>query len=622
MVKLSPEVLEAKRKQAEMVWALHDSVSGGRSHNSKSLTASVIPLQDTSDTSLHTVILQGMRRRKPSITLPEIWDAVEDLDLPTEVEQMYFAFQWLNMKGKPSWIENNMYILDFWVFTVKNALRAYQEFDSLGNTGLSNCWAIRSAARYDSVDSESYPRLRSFKEKGDYNPQDMIKGRSPEPTLVDKVELTCPELQVRGVWTKLLYDAQAARPQGRTSHAAFIWRRRLYIGGGLDDPSYMDLETRKWKRLPDIPSNSRDSCLSGIRPMRVWQDKVHLFSGRLQVQVFDLVTEKWSILNTSLPRNKSWPYPSSGLEAFNTALLDDTLYVFGGQDSNDALGNNLFMALHLPTAKWDHISGTPTMIPKKDQPECRTLPAMWAVPEQRKIYVMYGSALRTHARFGNRPHGAEIDHTWDDQWSFHVDERKWKRERMRGNYPSPRTEHASVFSTAMNRTIIYGGYHSNHGFKENDPDMFQGVFGYAYFGDAFLWNPDTGIWQHILVKGFPSYRSMSSLTCDPETGKLYMFGGFCNGDFIPTKNMMGRFYSDVWQLKIDTPGGHWDPKDLERDIRAEKMGPWLRCFTCGNCGITFQKCAGTCGGKYYFCSKDCQRAGWKEHKSKHGCRKI
>lgn len=98
-----------------------------------------------------------------------------------------------------------------------------------------------------------------------------------------------------------------------------------------------------------------------------------------------------------------------------------------------------------------------------------------------------------------------------------------------------------------------------------------------------------------------------------------------------------RTYNDLWQLKIDMPGGNWKPKDLERDIRMERMGPWSRCFTCGVCDISWQKCelkvdygtrmlsrlsgGGTCGGKYYFCSKDCQKNGWKEHKEKHGCRK-
>jgi len=60
---------------------------------------------------------------------------------------------------------------------------------------------------------------------------------------------------------------------------------------------------------------------------------------------------------------------------------------------------------------------------------------------------------------------------------------------------------------------------------ESDPDMFKTIFGYAFLGDTFIFNPTTGIWQHVLVKGFPSYRAMSSIACDPDTGKVYLFGG-------------------------------------------------------------------------------------------------
>jgi len=113
------------------------------------------------------------------------------------------------------------------------------------------------------------------------------------------------------------------------------------------------------------------------------------------------------------------------------------------------------MALHLPTAKWEHISGYFNVTPEHDNPEVRTLPCMWAIPEQRKIYMMYGSAQRVQARIHNKPHGAKIDHTWSDLWSFHVDQKKWTRERMRGNYPCPRTEAASDFCSGMNRAIVF-----------------------------------------------------------------------------------------------------------------------------------------------------------------------
>jgi len=58
----------------------------------------------------------------------------------------------------------------------------------------------------------------------------------------------------------------------------------------------------------------------------------------------------------------------------------------------------------------------------------------------------------------------------------------------------------------------------------------------------------------------------------------------------PSRQNETRVHSDLWQLKIDMPGGHWDPKDLERDIRLERIGPWTMCFTCSTVSVDHQKC--------------------------------
>ena len=80
-------------------------------------------------------------------------------------------------------------------------------------------------------------------------------------------------------------------------------------------------------------------------------------------------------------------------------------------------------------------------------------------------------------------------------------------------------------------------------------------------------------------------------------------------------------FNDVWQLRLDMPGGAMTDEDRQIDARTEKMGPWKRCYSCGEVGFDFKKCSGTCGGRYFFCSKECHRAGWNEHKTAQGCRK-
>ncbi|KZV99080.1 hypothetical protein EXIGLDRAFT_606252 [Exidia glandulosa HHB12029] len=288
------------------------------------------------------------------------------------------------------------------------------------------------------------------------------------------------------------------------------------------------------------------------------------------------------------------------------------------------------MALKLEMRCWTHISGTSEQVNVHFEPNMRNHPAVWAVPSQRKLFVLHGEAERSKAYLHKQKHGDKVDYHYTELWSFDVDEEKWEREKLRGNAVSSRAEMAAFYSPELGRTLVYGGYHG--GMFTMDPQSEKDTatairptpwgFQFAYLGDTFLFDPTTGIWQHVLVKGFPSYRLGARFVVNPEDGKVYLFGGSCNSNFVPSKTAVMRTYNDLWQLKIDMPGGHWDPKDLERDTRMERIGPWTRCYACGSCGIDLQKCGGTCGGKVYFCSRDCQKESWKEHKTKHGCRKV
>lgn len=52
-----------------------------------------------------------------------------------------------------------------------------------------------------------------------------------------------------------------------------------------------------------------------------------------------------------------------------------------------------------------------------------------------------------------------------------------------------------------------------------------------------------------------------------------------------------RSYADLWQLRLDLPGGDFDKVNLEEEARTAKAGPWQRCFTCGTAG-PWKKCGG------------------------------
>jgi hypothetical protein len=140
----------------------------------------------------------------------------------------------------------------------------------------------------------------------------------------------------------------------------------------------------------------------------------------------------------------------------------------------------------------------------------------------------------------------------------------------------------------LDRAVVFGGYH---------PDLttlLQGkTYGFTYFADTFMFDPSTFAWTQIITRGFPTYRAEAQLLSDPSTGKTYLFGGFANSDYIAhKKHLMTRTFADLWELKIDMPGGGFEGVDLEEEKRTARAGPWQRCFACGAAGLWMK-----CGGK-------------------------
>jgi hypothetical protein len=206
---------------------------------------------------------------------------------------------------------------------------------------------------------------------------------------------------------------------------------------------------------------------------------------------------------------------------------------------------------------------------------------------------------------------------------------------MDGNFPCPRTEMALAYNPVLNRVLAYSGYTAGM------PTLIrETMYQYAYFGDTFMWDPDTRLWKHVITRGFPSFRAQAHMFVDEATGKTYIFGGYTNRDFVslslltspdrrhsshrqvPSKHVAKRAFNDLWQLSVDMPGSMLDADALRADEEAPRMGPWLRCFTCGSVGRDWKKCGGTCKGAVMFCSTDCLKDGWADHKQQHNCKKA
>jgi hypothetical protein len=118
------------------------------------------------------------------------------------------------------------------------------------------------------------------------------------------------------------------------------------------------------------------------------------------------------------------------------------------------------------------------------------------------------------------------------------------------------------------------------------------MFRFSYYADTFIFCHTSFSWKQVITRGFPTYRAQAQLVYDPTSGKTFLFGGFTNSDYMKDKKHKNTCtFADLWELKIDVPGGNFDGVDWEDEKWSAKAGPWQRCFSCG-CAGRWMKCGG------------------------------
>ncbi|KAJ7231156.1 hypothetical protein B0H12DRAFT_1263599 [Mycena haematopus] len=462
-------------------------------------------------------------------------------------------------------------------------------------------------------------------------------------------------LQVRGSWSRLHVAKLGGVTDGREAFACFIWNSHLYVAGGRTsangpfhrDMWKLDLNTLdQWHRLPDYPIPLGASGRFIGWTMIVRNDTALLFTGRPTLDVFNLTTETWSTLKTTYSPTAAdidagivdgWPWPGK-ISCDSTVVFSkaaDKLYVFGGAHGRSIMGCNLFMELDLTTHAWRRLSGY-VRAPKEADYSCpspRKSAAGWLTPDGRRVYLLFGHFDR-EAQSQGEFHSAGEAFGHEDFWSWCIKEQHWRRERISGNPPCSRTELAYAYNEKLQRAIVFGGYHPTLPTYVVTAGR-EVQFNYSYFADTFLYDVTASAagtrpehtstapkWQQVLTPGFPTYRCQAQLAVDSTTGKTYMFGGWTNNQYIPTHTqMVSRSFGDVWELRVDLPGGNFEEVDVEEEMRVARAGPWQRCFACAAAG-PWKKCGGTCKGRVFFCGAACLREGWNEHKRTHKCRKT
>ncbi|KAJ7805437.1 hypothetical protein B0H13DRAFT_1670419 [Mycena leptocephala] len=551
-------------------------------------------------------------------------------------------FPRLGFEFHPEWVQIQSASSDYYYFERLTTLcLASQVFFALGNTA-------SAVYRLWLADELLYAMPRNLK-----TPQilklapllgiDILSLRHPDPESAATLSIDHARLQLRGSWKKL--HIRSSSTLGSRMHCATCaFDGQLYVLGGEkhtdpDGPSHrdfwvVDLEKLDgWRRLPDFPPPEElTGELGGFQMAPHGDGRIFVFLGwPAAIAVFDTTQCTWEMMKTTFVHDAhmhKWPYYDWRVTEYTAQCVGDRLYIFGGIHGGSVIGTDLLMELHIPSRKWRRLSGSGVPRPCASSPGPRERCHSWVGKDKARIFFMFGQSDRPTTEHIQQAHYGPpfYSHAYADLWSWDINAEQWRRERLCGNVPSSRSEMACTYNPILDKVIVFGGYSPKVPTWLEDLDD---IVTYSYYADTFIADAGAdgspGPWKQILTRGFPTYRAQSALVTDTRTGKIFLFSGYKNNVYVPSRNRApdssARSFNDLWQLRLDFPGGFFDGVNLEEEARTAQVGPWQRCFTCGSTG-PWKRCGGTCNGRAFFCDSACLKEGWKEHKEKHGCRKA
>ncbi len=89
--------------------------------------------------------------------------------------------------------------------------------------------------------------------------------------------------------------------------------------------------------------------------------------------------------------------------------------------------------------------------------------------------------------------------------------------------PSPRSGHAMAYHAPSGQTVLFGGWLGTGGES-------------AYLGDTWIFEGDD--WREVLPSPSPASRSAHEMVYDEASGRLVLFGGYCD---------VGAYRGDTWE---------------------------------------------------------------------------
>ncbi|CAO2836704.1 unnamed protein product [Amaranthus hypochondriacus] len=347
-------------------------------------------------------------------------------------------------------------------------------------------------------------------------------GRVVESQDKDVVSEDSGSISVYDQWVAPPVSGQ--RPKPRYEHGAAVIGEKMYVYGGnhngryLNDLQVLDLRSWTWSRVEvkaGAETSEGEATISSIpcagHTLVPWGNKLLSVAGHtkdpsetIQVRTFDTQTSTWSIL-------KTYGKPPVSRGGHSVTLVGSTLVIFGGQNANRTLLNDLHL-LDLETMTWDEFD------------------AVGVPPSPRSDHAAAVHAERYLLIFGGGSHAA----CFNDLHVLDLQAMEWSRPTQQGDIPTPRAGHAGV--TIGENWFIIGGGDNKSGASE-----------------TVVLNMSTLAWSVVTsVQGRSSLASEGlSLVVGSYNGEdtLVAFGGY-NGRYNNEVNVLKPSHKSTLQTKM------------------------------------------------------------------------
>ncbi|GAB2228960.1 hypothetical protein Droror1_Dr00023094 [Drosera rotundifolia] len=344
------------------------------------------------------------------------------------------------------------------------------------------------------------------------------------------------------------------RPKPRYEHGAAVIQDKLYAYGGnhngryLSDLQVLDLRTWIWSKVEVKTGTESQESTSPVpsipcagHTLIPWENKLLMVGGHtkdlsntIQVRAFDTQTNAWSIL-------KTYGKPPISRGGQSVTLVGSSLVIFGGQDTNRSLLNDLHL-LDLETMTWDEID------------------AVGVPPSPRSDHAAAVHAERYLLIFGGGSHSS----CFNDLHVLDLQAMEWSKPTQQGDIPTPRAGHAGV--TVGENWFIAGGGDNKSGASE-----------------TVVLNMSTLVWSVVTsVQGrVPLASEGLSLVVSTLNGEdiLVSFGGY-NGRYNNEVHVLKPSHKSSLRSKMmetpvpDSVSAVHNPttRDMESEVDAVQEG--------------------------------------------------